>query len=76
MPHQRRPGPSRVMVDGIEGLNTLYEFELSAAPSPAWRGAFLRAPPALATAYQYARLAVLRFMGPTDFAPRLGVWRL
>jgi hypothetical protein len=38
------------VVDGIEGTDTLYEFELSAAPSPKWRAAFLRPPPALITA--------------------------
>ena len=50
MPHQRRPGSPRVVVDGIEGRDTLYEFDLTAAPSPAWRAAFLRPPPALTTA--------------------------
>jgi len=37
-------------VDRIEGQDTLYEFDLTAAPSPAWRAAFLRPPPALTTA--------------------------
>jgi hypothetical protein len=50
VPHQRRPGPPRVVVDGIEGRDTLYEFDLTAAPSPAWRAVFLRPPPALTTA--------------------------
>jgi hypothetical protein len=39
-----------VVVDGIEGRDTLYEFDLTAVPSPAWRAAFLRPPPALITA--------------------------
>jgi hypothetical protein len=50
MPHQRCPGSPRVVVDGIEGRDTLYEFDLSTAPSPAWRAVFLRPPPALTTA--------------------------
>jgi hypothetical protein len=33
-----------VVVDGIEGRDTLYELELTAVPSPAWRAAFLRPP--------------------------------
>ena len=49
MPHQRRPDAPRIVVDGIEGRDTLYEFDLTAAPSP-WRAAFLRPPPALMTA--------------------------
>jgi hypothetical protein len=39
-----------VVVDGIEGQDTLYEFDLTAAPSPAWRAVFLRPPPAVMTA--------------------------
>jgi hypothetical protein len=50
MPHQRRPGSPRVVVDGIEGRDTLYEVELWTAPSPQWRAAFVRPPPALITA--------------------------
>jgi hypothetical protein len=50
MAHSRRPGPPRVVVDGIEGRDTLYEVELWAAPSRQWRAAFLRPPPALITA--------------------------
>lgn len=49
MPHQRRSGSPRVVVDGIEGRDTLCEFELWAAPSPQWRAAFLRPPPPLVT---------------------------
>jgi hypothetical protein len=48
--HQRGPGLPRVVVDGIEGQDTLYEVELWSAPSPQWRAAFLRPPPSLITA--------------------------
>jgi hypothetical protein len=47
MPHQRRPGPPRIIVEGIEGQDTLYEVELWAAPSREWRATFLRPPPSL-----------------------------
>ena len=47
MPHQRRPGPPRVVIDGPDPLD---EVELWRAPSPQWRAAFLRPPPALITA--------------------------
>ena len=50
MRHQRRPGLERVVVDGIEGRDTLYEFDLTAVPSPAWRAVFLRPQPALTIA--------------------------
>jgi hypothetical protein len=50
MPVERQPGPSRVVVERIEGRDTLYEFDLTAAPSRAWRAVFLRPPPALTTA--------------------------
>jgi hypothetical protein len=50
MPLERQPGPPRVVVGGIEGQDTLYEFDLTAAPSPAWRAVFLRPPPVLTTA--------------------------
>ena len=50
MPHQRRPGSPRVVVDGIESRDTLYEVDLTAAASPVWRAAFLRPPPALISA--------------------------
>jgi hypothetical protein len=51
MPHERCPIPMRIVVEGIEGQDTLYEFDLSAsAPSAVWRAAFLRPPPALTTA--------------------------
>ena len=39
-----------MVVDGIEGRDTLYEFDLTAAPSPAGRAVFLRPPPALTIA--------------------------
>jgi hypothetical protein len=57
MPIERVPDPPRVVVDGIEGWDTLYEFDLAAAPSPAWRAVFLRPPPALTT---------------TDYTPDIG----
>ena len=50
MPLERQPGPPRIVVERIEGRDTLYEFALTAAPSPAWRAVFLRPPPALTTA--------------------------
>jgi hypothetical protein len=34
MPLQRLPDLPRVVVAGIEGRDTLYEFDLTAAPSP------------------------------------------
>ncbi len=42
---RRPPHP----VTFTEGALTLYEIELSAAPSKAWRATFLRPPPALTT---------------------------
>ena len=63
MPHQRRPGSPRVVVDGIEGRDTLYEVELWAAPSPPWRAAFLRPPPASSPLTARPRLAASRFTG-------------
>jgi hypothetical protein len=50
MPHERLPDLPRVVVARIEGRDTLYEFDLSAAPARAWRAVFLRPPPALTTA--------------------------
>jgi hypothetical protein len=50
MPPERLPDLPRVVVARIEGRDTLYEFDLTAAPSPAWRAVFLRLPPALTTA--------------------------
>ena len=50
MPHQRRSGSPHVVVNGIEGQDTLYEFDLTATPSREWRAAFLRPPPAMTTA--------------------------
>lgn len=43
----RLRGSARAVVPEIEGRDTLYEVELSTAPSLAWRAAFLRPPPAL-----------------------------
>jgi hypothetical protein len=63
MPLERLPDLPRVVVARIEGRDTLYEFDLTAAPSPAWRAVFLRPPPALTTATIPPILAVLRFTG-------------
>jgi hypothetical protein len=52
MPHERQPGLPRIVVERIEGTDTLYEFDLCAAPSREWRAAFLRPPPALTTSDQ------------------------
>jgi hypothetical protein len=41
---RRRHGPPRVVLSGIEGCDSLYEVQLTAAPSPAWRAAFVRLP--------------------------------
>ena len=55
MPHQRRLDLPRVVVNGIEGRDPLYEFDRWAAPSPQWRAAFLRPPPSLLTADRNVR---------------------
>ena len=47
MPHERRPGSPRIIVEGIEGRDTLYEVELWGAPSRPWRAAFLHPSPNL-----------------------------
>lgn len=46
------------------GAQTLYEIELSAVPSPAWRTAFLRPPAALRTARYTPKLGGLGLEGP------------
>jgi hypothetical protein len=78
MPHGRRPGPPRVVVDGIEGRDTLYEIELWVAPSPQWRAAFLRPPPALITKDRTPEVGRVAIHGTTMHfrtAPRnLGAW--
>ena len=65
MPHQRRPGLPRVVVDGIEGQDTLYEVDLTAAPPREWRAAFLRPPPALITADRTAEVGRVAIHGTT-----------
>ena len=45
---RRRPGPPR-LVTMITKREAFYEVELTAAPSPVWRGAFLRPPPRVTT---------------------------
>jgi len=73
MPHERLPDLPRVVVARIEGRDTLYEFDLTAAPTPAWRAAFLRPPPALITLTTRPTLAASRFTGARCIsAPRLG----
>lgn len=47
MPHERRPGSPRIIVERIEGRDTLYEVELWGAPSRPWRAAFLHPSPNL-----------------------------
>ena len=65
VPVQRRPGPPRVVVEGIEGRDTLYEVDLWAAPSPQWRAAFLRPPPALITAGRRPEVGRVAIHGAT-----------
>jgi hypothetical protein len=50
MPLERLHDLPRIVVARIEGRDTLYEFDLTAVPSPVWRAVFLRPPPALTTA--------------------------
>jgi len=65
MPLERQPGLPRVVVAGIEGRDTLYEVDLSAAPSREWRAVFLRPPPALTTADHTPTLAAFTIHGRT-----------
>jgi hypothetical protein len=65
MPHQRRPGPPRVVLNGIEGRDTLYEVDLWTAPSPHWRAAFLRPPLALITDDRTPELGRVAIHGAT-----------
>ena len=78
MPLERLPDLPRVVVARIEGRDTLYEFDLTAAPSPAWRAAFLRPPPALITADRTPEVGRVAIYGTTVHfrtAPRhLGGW--
>jgi hypothetical protein len=48
----RQAGPPRVVLSGIEGRDNLYEVQLTATPSPAWRAAFVR-PPGRLTSERY-----------------------
>jgi len=41
---ERQSGPPRVVVDDINGRETLYEIDLTAAPSSTWRLAFFQPP--------------------------------
>jgi len=64
MPIQRLRRPPRP-VTLTEGALTLYEVELSAVPSPAWRAALLRPSPALITARYTPELVRLGLAGPS-----------
>jgi hypothetical protein len=44
MPLACQPGPPRVVVDDINGRDALYEIDLTATPSSAWRVAFFHPP--------------------------------
>ena len=55
MPLERLPDLPRVVVARIEGRDTLYEFDLTAAPSRECRAAFLPATSCLTTA-DYTRI--------------------
>jgi hypothetical protein len=55
MRHQRRPGPPRVVVDGVEGRDTLYECDLSAAPPRGWQARLLSAAAITVTALTRGR---------------------
>jgi hypothetical protein len=78
MPHERRPGSPRIVVERIEGRDALFEVELWVAPSPQWRAAFLRPPPALITTDRTPKLAASQSTGATlhfRTAPRhVGAW--
>jgi hypothetical protein len=61
---QRLPGPPR-SVSLPKKEQTLYEVTLSAAPSPAWRAAFLRPPATLTSARYTPELGRLGLHGAT-----------
>jgi hypothetical protein len=62
-----RPSASsaRVVVPEIEGLEALYEVELTAAPSPYWRAAFLRRPSRLTSRNYTPDIGRLEIRGTT-----------
>jgi hypothetical protein len=77
MPIHRRPGrPHAVTL--TKGVQTLYWIELSAAPSAAWRAAFLRPPATLTTVTYTPELGRLGLEGTRVHfrtAPsRLHIW--
>jgi hypothetical protein len=78
MPLDRQPGRPRVVVEGIEGQDALYELELTAPPSAAWRAAFLRPPRALTNMHVTPDVGRLSVHGSTVYfrtAPRrLTTW--
>ncbi len=59
------PDLPRVVVARIEGRDTLYEFDLTATPSRAWRAVFLRPPPALTTADHTPDIGRVAVLGHT-----------
>ena len=63
MPIQRLRRPPRP-ITLTEGALTLYEVDLSAAPSPAWRAALHRPPLALTTSRYTPKLVRLGLDGP------------
>jgi hypothetical protein len=73
---RRPPPPSAVPL--TTGAQTLYEVELSAAPSPAWRAAFLRPPATLTTARYTPEFGGLGLDGARvtfrTTPPRLHAW--
>ena len=64
-PLERVPDLPRVVVARIEGQGTLYEVDLTAAPSREWRAAFLRPPPALITADRTPEVGRVAIHGTT-----------
>jgi hypothetical protein len=75
---QRLPNPPHPVLLTKKGAQTLYSVALSAAPSAAWRAAFLRPPPALTTVRYTPELGRLGFDGPRvsfrTTPPRLHEW--
>jgi hypothetical protein len=61
---QRLRRPPHAVVTLATGALTLYEVELSQAPSRAWRAAFLRPPPRLLTLKHTPELGRLGLDGP------------
>jgi hypothetical protein len=83
MPLERVPDPPRVVVDGIEGRDTLYEFDLTAAPSPRGVPSFFghrppSRPPTIPPTSAAGRLILGMVLDPATrapVAPRLVLFR-